>query len=154
MLLWHGSRLTNYVGILSHGLKIAPPEAPHRGEMFGKGIYFADMVTKSANYCNEQLLTNTSGLMLLCQVALGNMAQVKHAKKFAVLPYNTHSVKGVGYMFPHPSLSHTRKDGVVIPLGTPMVQRLKTSLWYNEYIVYDESQVKIEYLLKVYFKAR
>lgn len=27
-LLWHGSRLTNYVGILSHGLKIAPPEAP------------------------------------------------------------------------------------------------------------------------------
>ena len=24
MLLWHGSRLTNYVGILSKGLKIAP----------------------------------------------------------------------------------------------------------------------------------
>ena len=24
MLLWHGSRLTNYVGILSEGLKIAP----------------------------------------------------------------------------------------------------------------------------------
>jgi archaellum component FlaC len=30
-LLWHGSRLTNYVGILSHGLKIAPPEAPPSG---------------------------------------------------------------------------------------------------------------------------
>lgn len=26
-LLWHGSRLTNFVGILSNGLKIAPPEA-------------------------------------------------------------------------------------------------------------------------------
>jgi hypothetical protein len=24
ILLWHGSRLTNYVGILSKGLKIAP----------------------------------------------------------------------------------------------------------------------------------
>lgn len=24
-LLWHGSRLTNYVGILSQGLRIAPP---------------------------------------------------------------------------------------------------------------------------------
>lgn len=36
-LLWHGSRLTNYVGILSHGLKIAPPEAPVTGYMFGKG---------------------------------------------------------------------------------------------------------------------
>jgi poly [ADP-ribose] polymerase len=30
-LLWHGSRLTNYVGILSQGLRIAPPEAPATG---------------------------------------------------------------------------------------------------------------------------
>lgn len=38
-LLWHGSRLTNFVGILSNGLKIAPPEAPVTGYMFGKGLY-------------------------------------------------------------------------------------------------------------------
>ena len=44
MLLWHGSRLTNWVGILSKGLRIAPPEAPVTGYMFGKGVYFADMV--------------------------------------------------------------------------------------------------------------
>ena len=35
-LLWHGSRLSNYVGILSQGLRIAPPEAPVTGYMFGK----------------------------------------------------------------------------------------------------------------------
>lgn len=51
MLLWYGSRLTNFVGILSQGLRIAPPEAPVTGYMFGKGVYFADMVSKSANYC-------------------------------------------------------------------------------------------------------
>lgn len=45
-LLWHGSRLTNWVGILSQGLRIAPPEAPVTGYMFGKGVYFADMVSK------------------------------------------------------------------------------------------------------------
>jgi len=28
MLLWHGSRTTNFAGILSQGLRIAPPEAP------------------------------------------------------------------------------------------------------------------------------
>ncbi|CAF4852310.1 unnamed protein product [Rotaria sp. Silwood1] len=28
MLLWHGSRLTNFAGIMSQGLRIAPPEAP------------------------------------------------------------------------------------------------------------------------------
>ena len=71
ILLWHGSRLTNYVGIISQGLRIAPPEAPVTGYMFGKGVYFADMITKSAQYCwcNP---SNDVGLMLLCRVACGN----------------------------------------------------------------------------------
>ncbi|KAG7173784.1 poly [ADP-ribose] polymerase 1-like 2, partial [Homarus americanus] len=33
MLLWHGSRLSNWAGILSQGLRIAPPEAPSTGYM-------------------------------------------------------------------------------------------------------------------------
>lgn len=37
-LLWHGSRLSNVVGILSQGLRIAPPEAPKNGYLFGKGV--------------------------------------------------------------------------------------------------------------------
>ena len=36
-LLWHGSLLSNFVGILSQGLRIAPPEAPVTGYMFDKG---------------------------------------------------------------------------------------------------------------------
>uniref|UniRef100_B4DV82 Poly [ADP-ribose] polymerase n=1 Tax=Homo sapiens TaxID=9606 RepID=B4DV82_HUMAN len=67
MLLWHGSRMSNWVGILSHGLRIAPPEAPITGYMFGKGIYFADMSSKSANYCFASRLKNT-GLLLLSEV--------------------------------------------------------------------------------------
>ena len=47
-LLWHGSRTTNFVGILSQGLRIAPPEAPVTGYMFGKGVYFADVVRAAA----------------------------------------------------------------------------------------------------------
>jgi hypothetical protein len=50
-LLWHGSRICNYVGILNQGLRIAPPEAPSSGYLFGKGIYFADRIQKSAPYC-------------------------------------------------------------------------------------------------------
>lgn len=71
MLLWHGSRLTNFVGIISQGLRIAPPEAPCTGYMFGKGVYFADSVSKSANYCCTSH-SNPVGLILLCDVALGN----------------------------------------------------------------------------------
>lgn len=71
-LLWHGSRLTNFAGIISQGLRIAPPEAPVTGYMFGKGIYFADMVSKSANYCATNP-THPRGMMLLCEVALGDV---------------------------------------------------------------------------------
>ena len=70
MLLWHGSRLTNFVGILSQGLRIAPPEAPVTGYMFGKGVYFADMSSKSANYCFTNKENNT-GILILCEVAIG-----------------------------------------------------------------------------------
>jgi len=41
--------------------------------MFGKGIYFADMVSKSANYCHTSK-SSPVGLLLLCEVALGNMS--------------------------------------------------------------------------------
>jgi poly [ADP-ribose] polymerase len=70
-LLWHGSRSTNFGGILSQGLRIAPPEAPVNGYMFGKGIYLADMSSKSANYCVPQC-SNGHALLLLCEAELGN----------------------------------------------------------------------------------
>ena len=70
-LLWHGSRVTNFAGILSQGLRIAPPEAPVSGYMFGKGIYLADMSSKSALYCASNQSGGTA-LLLLCEAELGD----------------------------------------------------------------------------------
>ena len=69
-LLWHGSRTTNFGGILSQGLRIAPPEAPVSGYMFGKGVYLADISSKSANYCVPHS-SGGVGLLLLCEAELG-----------------------------------------------------------------------------------
>ena len=38
--------------------------------MFGKGVYLADISSKSANYCNSYMSDNT-GLLLLCEAELG-----------------------------------------------------------------------------------
>ncbi|KAF9776433.1 hypothetical protein IL306_005387, partial [Fusarium sp. DS 682] len=73
-LLWHGSRATNYGGILSQGLRIAPPEAPVSGYMFGKGIYLADRSSKSAGYCCFGT-TGGEALLLLCEAELGDPIQ-------------------------------------------------------------------------------
>lgn len=155
MLLWHGSRLTNFVGIISQGLRIAPPEAPVTGYMFGKGVYFADMCSKSANYCFTTPDSNT-GLILLCEVALGKMNKLQASDYYA----NEHrqdkglsSTKGEGKTSPDPKTYITLENGCVVPCGKGKKDsKLDTSLLYNEYIVYDTAQIKMKYLLKLKFK--
>ncbi|XP_039005647.1 poly [ADP-ribose] polymerase 2-like [Hibiscus syriacus] len=151
MLLWHGSRLTNWTGILSQGLRIAPPEAPVTGYMFGKGVYFADMFSKSANYCYTNS-SFTTGVLLLCEVALGDMAELLHAKSDAdKLPDGKLSTKGVGATAPDLSEAERLDDGVIVPLGKPREQKREGALWYNEYIVYNVDQIRMRYLIQVSF---
>ncbi|KAM4881465.1 poly [ADP-ribose] polymerase 2 isoform 2-T2 [Thomomys bottae] len=154
MLLWHGSRLSNWVGILSHGLRIAPPEAPITGYMFGKGIYFADMSSKSANYCFASRLNNT-GLLLLSEVALGQCNELLNADpKAEGLLQGKHSTKGLGKMAPSPAHFVTM-NGSTVPLGpagnTGILNPEGYTLNYNEFIVYNPNQVRMRYLLKVQF---
>ncbi|XP_036151973.1 poly [ADP-ribose] polymerase 2 isoform X2 [Myotis myotis] len=167
MLLWHGSRLSNWVGILSHGLQIAPPEAPITGYMqrftnakllwditFGKGIYFADMSSKSANYCFASRLKNI-GLLLLSEVALGQCNELLEANPEAEgLLEGKHSTKGLGKMAPNPASSVTL-NGSTVPLGpahdTGILNPDGYTLNYNEFIVYNPNQVRMRYLLKVQF---
>ena len=46
--------------------------------MFGKGVYFADMVSKSANYCGVSKENNV-GCILLADVALGGLNEKLYA---------------------------------------------------------------------------
>uniref|UniRef100_A0A9I9DUL3 Poly [ADP-ribose] polymerase n=1 Tax=Cucumis melo TaxID=3656 RepID=A0A9I9DUL3_CUCME len=146
MLLWHGSRLTNFVGILSQGLRIAPPEAPATGYMFGKGIYFADLVSKSAQYCYTDR-KNPIGFMILSEVALGEVYELKKAEYMEKPPRGKHSTKGLGKKVPDVSEHVKWKEDVVVPCGKPVASNVKASeLMYNEYIVYDTVQFKESWL--------
>jgi len=153
-LLWHGSRLSNYVGILSQGLRIAPPEAPVTGYMFDKGVYFADCVSKSANYC----FTNKhapAGVMLLCEVALGDQHEMKQANYHANTARQQagkQSVKGLGRQAPDDAGAQVVPNGVKVPCGKIIKDDSDgRALAYNEYIVYDTAQIKMRYVLKMKF---
>lgn len=150
-LLWHGSRTTNFVGILSQGLRIAPSEAPDTGYMFGKGIYFADRVSKSANYCFPSRSTKKAkGLLLLSEVALGKCYERLSADYIEKLPPGYHSTKGVGRTAP--GAFTTMDDGVIVPMGDSITTSDKPStLLYNEFIVYNTDQVCLRYLVEVEF---
>lgn len=77
-MLWHGTKNENLMSILLKGLKIKPPNAAHTGSLFGNAIYFADLATKSLQYTSKKgrwgNKKESTFFMLLCEVALGNMA--------------------------------------------------------------------------------
>eukprot|EP00039_Didymoeca_costata_P016832 m.307171 g.307171 ORF g.307171 m.307171 type:complete len:1239 (-) comp16457_c0_seq36:1097-4813(-) len=169
-LLWHGSKVSNILGILMKGLKVAPPDAPVTGYMFGKGIYFADVYAKSAGYSSsrtsyhygyrynyrQQKKSATADIdhykvMLLCEVAVGESCKLRNANSdLKEPPEGFDSVKGEGMKAPSSEGMFITKKGVGIPLGE--LTEAKSGdycLNYNEYIVYDESRVRIKYLLLV-----
>ncbi|KAM0240361.1 hypothetical protein ACHAPO_002257 [Fusarium lateritium] len=158
-LLWHGSRATNFGGILSQGLRIAPPEAPSTGYMFGKGIYLADMSSKSAGYCCS---SNSGGeaLLLLCEAELGDPIQKLTGASYeagqTAKKQGMHSTWGQGRTGPSKWIDaevvHENLKGIKMP--DPNVKPGDTNvsnagLYYNEYICYDIAQVKLRYLLRV-----
>lgn len=157
-LLWHGSRATNFGGILSQGLRIAPPEAPVTGYMFGKGVYLADMSSKSAGYCYPHISDGTA-LLLLCEAELGKPMRELTSSDCDGAENAKHegawSTWGKGGTAPlkwqdaecvHPSLKGVQMPSSTVPPG---LTGLSSSLLYNEYICYDVAQIRLRYLFQV-----
>jgi len=149
-LLWHGSRTSNFAGIIKNGLRIAPPEAPVTGYMFGKGVYFADCASKSANYCHANE-SEPHGLLILCRVALGK-EKILYAAD-GDLPENLgkhDSIKAIGQNVP--SKEDEFASAIVHSGSLVKYEKLDLcSLLYNEYVVYDTKQIEILYVAKVKF---
>ena len=147
-LLWHGTRITNYVGILSQGLRIAPPEAPSSGYLFGKGIYLADMAQKSCWYCYP---VNKMGLILLVEAALGKIEERKTTDSSlpSTLDKKCNSIQGVGRNTPDTG-EYIDKD-IYVPNGNGVKNPDAGYLEYNEFIVYNVNQARLRYVLKIHF---
>ena len=146
-LLWHGSRITNFVGILSQGLRIAPPEAPSSGYLYGKGVYFADMAKKSSYYCYP---VNNIALILLGEVSLGEEDERTNID-FSLpetLKKKANSVHALGRL--EASDGEYIDEDVYVPNGEVIFnEKNKCCNDYAEYIVYNVKQIKLRYLLKI-----
>ena len=159
MLLWHGSKISNFMGILAQGLRIAPPEAHSTGEMFGKGVYFSDMFEKSYGYTEDwgsQAEDKGYRLLLLCEVAVGESKELLRAENITQLDPPYKSVKGVGLRGPKPDYKIVMPNGCIAPVGEVVDfyenerdYNKRPHLQHNEYIVYDVSQVRVRYLVQV-----
>lgn len=124
--------------------------------MFGNGLYFTDVVSKAALRCGARK-GKTEGYLMIFEVATGEEYKISRSKLFSKPPSGFHSVKGVGKMGP---LNTVEYKGAVGYAGTPMkndeeiseLKMRKSHFAYNEYVVFDDCQVKPAFLVKVSFK--
>lgn len=158
VLLFHGSRVANYMGILSQGLRINN-NAPKTGSMFGLGSYFSNCATKSANYCYANS-SNNEAIILLCMVSLGKTYNKLDSEYITYLPNEKHhSTWGRGKSTTNPKEAiKIKEDGtkktILVPLGKLIDSDVKGSLLYDEFIVYKENQVKIKYAIRLKFNYK
>ncbi|KAL7332977.1 hypothetical protein PS15p_201946 [Mucor circinelloides] len=158
-LLWHGSRVGNFMGILKQGLRATPRTSSKNGALLGDGIYFADTFSKSLNYSKENFGSHRSvyRLMLLCEVSLGK--EKVYGEKTNEEEEEYDSMKGSGQNIPDPENAVYDESGLCVPIGPcipnpqpitnnqPFGYGAPVTLNFNEWAVYNEHRVKIRYLL-------
>ncbi len=134
-LLWHGSRSENWISILKTGLVLRPANAIISGKMFGYGIYFADQFSKSLNYTSlhGSVWANgkqREGYLAIYEVHVGKQLEVDtHESWHSRL--DTDQLKAIDETY----------DSVFAQRGV--------SLLKNEFIVYNQAQCTIRYMVKI-----
>eukprot|EP00002_Diphylleia_rotans_P014061 TRINITY_DN2735_c0_g3_i1.p1 TRINITY_DN2735_c0_g3~~TRINITY_DN2735_c0_g3_i1.p1 ORF type:complete len:485 (-),score=120.58 TRINITY_DN2735_c0_g3_i1:429-1883(-) len=122
--LYHGSRIANWVGLLSRGIlmpKVVTQLGVRRTDAgwLGSGIYFGEADT-AAGYAGYSATKHTA-FMLMVRVALGK-----------VKDYNK-----ITYGLNAPPSGYDSTHGVA-----------GTEFYDHEYVIYDPSQQQIEYLVE------
>ncbi len=158
ILLFHGTRISNMIGILKNGLVCDPSKLGINvnitGKMFGLGVYFANSVSKSIQYCAYDSSENIA-CVFVCEVALGNMLKKSQSDSnltATTLPKIYHSTWGVD------NSSYTNydeyDDNTKIPKGKlqKISKNKNASLLYDEFIVYHEGQINLRYIIKLKVK--
>ena len=159
LLLWHGTRVSNLLGILATGLTASPSHATITGRAFGDGLYFADVYDKSASYSHG---SGDSELLLLCEVAMGKKLAVKEYSwgdqdKVVQQAEKYDSLHVVGKHTPEEAGGVVTREGYTVPLGKVSKTEFKTkkNTWYgsgldySEYIVKDEARVNVRFIVKL-----
>jgi len=130
-LLFHGSRIQNWVGILSRGIllpKVVVNLGVRRTDAgwLGNGIYFGDAASTSCAYTSPGRNGRGTRMMALATVALGRVRDyTRITYGLSAPPEGCHSCHGVK--------------------GTLLRQ---SQFADDEYVIYDPRQHRVEYLIE------
>jgi len=161
ILLFHGTKTQNILGILSKGLLIAPIESESSGNRFGSGIYLTDSFNKSLGYASS----DKKKYILLVDTFLDKVYQYK--QKDGSLNLKDLKKKGYNCLINDAKNKVSFEDriffnnGMTIP--TKIIEDNKDDGNNNsfgfgfgsgkdsdtEYVIYDSKLVNIKYIIEV-----
>lgn len=133
-LFWHGSRNENWWSIMNTGMFLRPTNAVITGKMFGYGLYFADKCQKSIGYSSLRGSywsggSSNQGILALFDVHVGDQLKIQHHQSWC-------------YDLTENKLRNRGNYDSLFALGG-------ADLRNNEYIVYNEAQVTIKYIVEI-----
>jgi poly [ADP-ribose] polymerase len=154
-LLWHGSGLSNWCSIIKNGFRLPNTlkGVVFTGCMFGSGIYFSNMFSKSIGYTRYHQFDNYACLCLT-EVALGKQYERLQAEydidkeKLTTLGYTSTYGRGETSV----NKRYKINDNIYVPAGDMYKTNLNSSLLYDEFIVYDTNKVRQCYLVLIKLK--
>lgn len=151
-LLWHGTNVAVVAAILKTGLRIMP----HSGGRVGKGIYFASENGKSAGYVGTTCVKDKNiGIMFLNEVVLGKEHHItKDDPSLTKPPSGFDCVIAKGLTEPDPKFDEKiviEGKTIIVPQGKPINTKISSYFSQSEYLIYNEGQNRIRYLLKMKF---
>ena len=138
----HGSRHGNILSILKDGLKLEKKGAITTAKMYGQGIYFTKVFEKAHNYTGTHSSrfvsgSNDEGYLLIFEVYLGNAYPAAEVWESSFKDFIINDLKRLGDY-----------DSVYAAAGHGKGPRLQDGLINPEYVIYDEKQCTIKYIIK------
>ena len=154
ILLFHGTKTQNMLGILSKGLLIAPIESESSGNRFGNGIYLSDSFQKCLYYASG----GKKIYILMVDVFLDKVFKISNSNKFT----NVKDIKNKGYnCLINDSQSHISfenriyfNNGMTIPTQMVLEENLNNNISYfrdrdSEYVIYNPKLLNIKYIIEL-----
>ena len=158
ILLFHGTKTQNILGILSKGLLIAPVESESSGNRFGNGIYLSDSFQKSLGYSSSE----KRKYILLVDTLLDRLYHFKQSDK--TVNFKDLKMRGFNCLVNDAQKRASFEDRIFFNNGMTIPTKVIEGKDNNnfsgfgfgggkdydtEYVIYDSKLVNIKYIIEV-----
>ena len=148
ILLFHGTKAENVIGILNKGLLIAPIEAESSGNKYGNGIYLSDSFYKALNYCSG----NNKIYVLVVDTFLDKSFKINKKNKFKDV--KTLKRKKFNCLI-NDTRIHITDERIYLINGTSVPANIIEEEYDDdydydsEYVIYDTKLVNVKYIIEL-----